>query len=144
MTTPFIAKKDVRRDWYVVDADGKTLGRLAARVATVLVGKHKSSYTPHADNGDFVVVINAAKIHLTGKKWTKKEYIRHSQYPGGLRRRTAAEVHAADPTRIVETAIRGMLPTNHLRAPRMKRLRVFAGSEHGHEAQKPRELQGIS
>ncbi|MDQ6825532.1 MAG: 50S ribosomal protein L13 [Candidatus Eremiobacteraeota bacterium] len=143
MTTTLTAKNDVKREWHVVDADGKTLGRLATRVASVLIGKHKPSYTPHADSGDFVVVINAAKVHLTGKKWSKKEYIRHSQFPGGLRRRTASEVHAADPTSLVEFAIRGMLPTNHLRAPRMKRLRVFADSAHGHEAQKPKVLQGI-
>lgn len=144
MTTTLSAKQGVRRDWHIVDADGKTLGRLAARVASVLIGKHKPDYTPHADSGDFVVVINAAKIHLTGKKWTKKEYFRHSQYPGGLRRRTAAQVHAADPTRIIEMAVRGMLPTNHLRAPRMKRLRVFPAAAHGHEAQKPKTLQGIA
>ena len=144
MRTLLTKPKDVQRDWYVADADGQTLGRLAARVASVLVGKHKANYTPHADSGDFVVVINAAKIHLTGKKWNTKEYIRHSQFPGGLRRRVAAEVHAQDPTRIVETAVKGMLPINHLRAPRMKRLRVFAGSDHQHEAQKPKLLQGIS
>jgi len=107
------------------------------------MGKHKPDYTPHADTGDFVVVTNAAKIHLTGKKWAKKEYIRHSQFPGGLRTRTAAQVHAENPTRIVESAIKGMLPTNKLRASRMKRLRIFAGTEHGHEAQKPKTLTGI-
>jgi large subunit ribosomal protein L13 len=144
MTTPLIAQKDVHRDWYIVDADGKTLGRLAARVAFVLAGKHKSSYTPNADSGDFVVVINAGKVHLSGKKWTKKEYIRHSQYPGGLRRRTASQVHAADPTEIIETAVRGMLPINHLRARRMRRLRIFAAADHAHEAQKPKALQGIA
>ena len=144
MRTPLTAKQDVERDWYIVDAEAKTLGRLAARVATVLSGKHKSSYTPHSDSGDFVIVINAAKIHLTGKKWDKKEHIRHSQFPGGLRRRTAAQVHAADPTRLVVNAVRGMLPTNHLRAPRMKRLRVFAAGDHRHTAQNPKTLQGIA
>ena len=143
MTTTLLSKNGVKRDWFVADADGKTLGRFATRIACVLMGKHKPDYTPHADTGDFVVVTNAAKIHLTGKKWAKKEYIRHSQYPGGLRIRTAAQVHAQDPTRILESAIRGMLPTNHLRASRMKRLRVFAGAEHGHEAQKPKPLTGI-
>jgi large subunit ribosomal protein L13 len=107
------------------------------------MGKHKPDYTPHADTGDFVVVTNAAKIELTGKKWSKKEYRKHSQYPGGLRTRTAAQVHAAEPTRLVQAAIKGMLPTNHLRATRMKRLRIFAGAEHGHEAQKPTALTGI-
>ena len=143
MTTTLVAKNGVKRDWYVADATDKTLGRFATRIASVLMGKHKPDYTPHADNGDFVIVTNAAKIHLTGKKWTNKEYIRHSQYPGGLRRRTAAQVHAQFPTRLVETAVRGMLPTNHLRAQRMKRLRVFAGVEHTHDAHKPKPLTGI-
>lgn len=143
MTTTLLSKNGVKRDWYVADAEDKTLGRFATRIATVLMGKHKPDYTPHADTGDFVIVTNASKIHLTGKKWTKKEYIRHSQFPGGLRTRTASEVHAENPTRIVEAAIKGMLPTNHLRASRMKRLRVFAGPEHDHEAQKPKTLTGI-
>ncbi|HXW50697.1 MAG TPA: 50S ribosomal protein L13 [Candidatus Acidoferrales bacterium] len=143
MTTTLVAKNGVKRDWYVADATDKTLGRFATRIASVLMGKHKPDYTPHADNGDFVIVTNAAKIHLTGKKWTNKEYIRHSQYPGGLRRRTAEQVHAQFPTRLVETAVRGMLPTNHLRAQRMKRLRVFAGVEHTHDAHKPKPLTGI-
>ncbi len=143
MTTTLLSKNGVKRTWYVADADGKTLGRFATRIAAVLMGKHKPDYTPHADTGDFVVVTNAAKIHLSGKKWAKKEYIRHSQFPGGLRTRTAAQVHAENPTRIVESAIKGMLPTNKLRASRMKRLRIFAGTEHGHEAQKPKTLTGI-
>ena len=143
MTTTLLSKNGVKRAWYVADADGKTLGRFASRVATVLMGKHKADYTPHADTGDFVVVTNAAKIHLSGKKWARKEYIRHSQYPGGLRTRTAEQVHAADPKRIVEGAIKGMLPLNHLRASRMKRLRIFAGAEHGHVPQKPKPLTGI-
>ena len=143
MTTTLLSKQGVKRAWYIADAQGKTLGRFATRVASVLMGKHKPDYTPHADTGDFVVVTNAAKINLTGKKWAKKEYKHHSQFPGGLRTRTAAQVHAADPTRLVEGAIKGMLPTNHLRASRMKRLRVFAGAEHGHEAQKPTTLTGI-
>jgi len=143
MTTTLLSKQGRKRTWYVADADGKTLGRFATRVAGVLMGKHKPDYTPHADTGDFVVVTNAAKIHLTGKKWANKQYHKHSQFPGGLRTRSAAQVHAADPTQLVETAIKGMLPTNRLRAQRMKRLRVFAGAEHGHEAQKPTTLTGI-
>ena len=143
MTTTLVSKNGVKRDWYIADASDKTLGRFATRIASVLMGKHKPDYTPHADNGDFVIVTNAAKIHLTGKKWTDKTYIRHSQYPGGLRERTAAQVHAEHPTRIVESAVRGMLPTNHLRAQRMKRLRVFAGAEHTHDAHKPKTLTGI-
>jgi large subunit ribosomal protein L13 len=143
MTTTLLSKQGVKRTWFIADAEGKTLGRFAARIAGVLMGKHKPDYTPHADTGDFVVVTNAAKIHLTGKKWSKKEYRKHSQYPGGLSTRTAAQVHASDPTRIVQAAIKGMLPTNHLRATRMKRLRIFPGTEHGHEAQKPTSLTGI-
>lgn len=143
MTTALVSKNGVKRDWYIADAKEKTLGRFAARIATVLMGKHKPDYTPHADNGDFVIVTNASKIHLTGKKWTKKEYIRHSQFPGGLRRRTAQQVHAEHPTRLVEAAVHGMLPTNHLRAQRMKRLRIFAGDEHTHSAHKPKALTGI-
>lgn len=143
MTTTLLKTKDVKREWFVADADGKTLGRFATRIATVLMGKHKPDFTPHADGGDFVLIINAAKIHLTGKKWNKKEYHRHTQFPGGLVTRTAAQVHAQDPTRIVESAIRGMLPGNHLRASRMRRLRVFAGGAHEHEAQKPKTLTGI-
>ena len=143
MTTTLLSKQGVKRTWFIADAEGKTLGRFAARIAGVLMGKHKPDYTPHADTSDFVVVTNAAKIQLTGKKWSKKEYRKHSQYPGGLRTRTAAQVHAAEPTRLVQAAIKGMLPTNHLRATRMKRLRIFAGAEHGHEAQKPTALTGI-
>ena len=143
MTTTLLSKQGVKRTWFIADAEGKTLGRFAARIAGVLMGKHKPDYTPHADTGDFVVVTNAAKIQLTGKKWSKKEYRKHSQFPGGLRTRTAAQVHASDPTRLVEAAIKGMLPTNHLRATRMKRLRIFAGAEHGHDAQKPTTLTGI-
>jgi large subunit ribosomal protein L13 len=143
MTTVLASRNGVKRDWYVADASGKTLGRLATKVASVLMGKHKPDYTPHADTGDFVIITNAARIHLTGKKWSKKEYIRHSQYPGGLRRRTAEEVHAQHPARLIQTAVRGMLPLNHLRALRMKRLRVFAGEQHTHEAHKPKPLAGI-
>jgi large subunit ribosomal protein L13 len=143
MTTTLLSKQGVKRTWFIADAEGKTLGRFAARVAGVLMGKHKPDYTPHADTGDFVVVTNAEKIHLTGKKWAKKVYQKHSQYPGGLRTRTAAQVHAGNPTRLVLAAITGMLPTNHLRATRLKRLRIFAGAEHGHEAQKPTTLTGI-
>jgi large subunit ribosomal protein L13 len=127
-----------------VDADGKTLGRLATRIATVLMGKHRADFTPHADNGDFVIVVNAAKIHLTGKKWSGKIYIHHSGHPGGLRHQTAAEMRESRPTRLVEHAVRGMLPLNKLRAPRMKRLRIFAGAEHEHAAQNPQPLKTAS
>jgi large subunit ribosomal protein L13 len=141
MRTPLIAMQDVQRTWYVVDAEGKTLGRLATRIARVLTGKHKATYTPNADTGDFVVVVNTDKVHLTGKKWSDKVYYRHSQFPGGLRERTAMQVHAAHPTRVIESAVRGMLPTNRLRAKRMARLRLFAGPSHEHVAQAPQPMK---
>ena len=128
--------------WHVVDADGKTLGRLATRIATVLIGKHRADYEPNRADGDFVVVVNAAKVHLTGKKWSDKIYHRHSQYPGGLRETTAAELRSRKPTLLIENAVRGMLPGNRLRARRLKRLRVFAGPAHDHAAQNPQPLRG--
>lgn len=143
MRTPLIAMQDVQRSWYVVDAEGKTLGRLATRIAKVLTGKHKATYTPHADTGDFVVVVNAEKIHLTGKKWSDKLYHRHSQYPGGLRTQTAGEMRDKHPTRVIETAVRGMIPTNRLRAKRMARLRLFVGPNHQHAAQAPQPMKEV-
>jgi large subunit ribosomal protein L13 len=143
MRTPLLAKQDVERSWYVVDAEGKTLGRLATRIARVLTGKHKATYTPHADTGDFVVVVNAEKVHLTGKKWSDKVYYRHSQYPGGLRKRTAGQVRDLHPTRVIEAAVRGMIPGNKLRAKRMARLRLFAGPSHSHAAQSPQPLKEV-
>ena len=143
MRTPLIAKQDVQRSWYVVDAEGKTLGRLATRIARVLTGKHKPTYTPHADTGDFVVVVNAEKVHLTGKKWADKVYYRHSQYPGGLRMRTAGHVRDSHPTRVIEAAVRGMIPGNKLRAKRMARLRLFAGPSHSHAAQAPQPMKEV-
>jgi large subunit ribosomal protein L13 len=143
MQTSHIAMQDVARSWYLVDAEGKTLGRLATRIARVLTGKHKPSYTPNADTGDFVVVVNAEKVHLTGKKWSDKVYYRHSQYPGGLRERTAGELRATRPTRVIEAAVRGMLPGNRLRAKRMARLRLFAGPKHAHAAQSPQPLKEV-
>ena len=142
-TNQKLAKIGRQRNWYIVDAAGKTLGRLASRIAVVLIGKHEPAYEPSADGGDFVVVVNADKVTLTGKKWSGKLYRRHSGYPGGLRTHTAAQVREAHPTRLVELAVRGMLPQNRLRARRMKRLRVFAGAEHGHAAQNPKPLKGV-
>jgi large subunit ribosomal protein L13 len=143
MRTTLIAMQDVQRAWYVVDAEGKTLGRLATRIAKVLTGKHKPTYTPNSDTGDFVVVVNAEKVHLTGKKWSDKIYYRHSQYPGGLREQTASQMRSAHPTRVIETAVRGMLPGNRLRAKRMARLRLFAGPDHGHAAQAPQPMKEV-
>ena len=143
MSTPLLGMQDVKRSWYVVDADGKTLGRLATRISRVLTGKHKPTYTPHADTGDFVVVVNAEKIRLTGNKWAGKIYYRHSQYPGGLRERTAGQVRDAHPTRLIESAVHGMIPGNRLRAKRMARLRLFVGPDHGHAAQSPEPMKEV-
>lgn len=143
MRTRLMSKNSAQRTWFLVDARDKTLGRLATRVASVLIGKHKADFTPHADTGDCVVVVNAGKVHLTGKKLTTKLYRQHSQFPGGLYTRTAGEIKNDKPERLIEWAVRGMLPLNKLRAPRMKRLRVFAGAEHDHMPQQPQELKGI-
>ena len=125
------------RRWYVADADGQVLGRLASRVATVLRGKHNPGFSPHLDAGDFVVVVNAEKIRLTGNKLAEKQYVRHSEYPGGVRRATAAEVLAKHPTRLVFEAVVGMLPKNRLGRRLATKLKVYAGPDHPHHAQKP-------
>ena len=130
-------KATVNKEWVLVDADGQALGRLASEVAKMLRGKHKPNFTPHVDCGDNVVVTNAAKIKLSGKKWTDKEYIRHTGYPGGQRSLTAQELYDKDPARLVEKAVKGMLPKNKLGADLFRNLRVVVGSEHNHEAQKP-------
>jgi large subunit ribosomal protein L13 len=143
MSTPLLSMQDVKRTWYVVDAEGKTLGRLATRIARVLTGKHKPTYTPHADTGDFVVVVNAEKVHMTGKKWSDKIYYKHSQYPGGLRERNAGQVRDSHPTRLIESAVHGMIPGNRLRSKRMARLRLFVGPDHGHAAQAPQPMKEV-
>lgn len=132
---------DIERKWFVVDAQGKTLGRLATRVATILKGKHKPSYVPHMDVGDFVIVINADKIHVTGHKLDQKMYYRHSGYPGGLSRITLRDQLVKHPTRAVELAVRGMLPKNRLGRRMLRKLKVYASHEHPHEAQKPQVLE---
>jgi len=131
---------DLKSDWFVVDATDQVLGRLASGVAAILRGKHKPTYTPHLNTGDHVVVINAAKVKVTGTKLQTKEYTRYSGYPGGLRRRTLEKAQELDPTFPVTTAVRGMLQRNTLGADMLKRLRVYAGAEHGHAAQKPKVL----
>jgi large subunit ribosomal protein L13 len=141
MRTQLLAKDAIKRQWFVVDAKGQTLGRLSARIAAVLIGKHKPDFTPHADCGDYVIVVNAEQVHLTGKKWTDKLYRHHTQYPGGLLTQTAGDIKAKHPERLVEYAVRGMLPLNKIRALRMKRLRVFVGAEHDHGAHKPQPLK---
>lgn len=125
------------RKWYVADADGQVLGRLASRIASALRGKNSPGYSPHLDAGDFVVVVNAARIRLTGSKLNDKVYIRHTEYPGGVRRATAAEVLAKHPTRLVHEAVVGMLPKNRLGRQLATKLKVYAGAEHPHRAQNP-------
>ena len=135
-------KATVEKNWLVVDADQKILGRVASEVAKIIRGKHKASFTPHADCGDNVIVINADKVRLTGKKWTKKEYIRHTGYPGGQRFETPLEVkERKSSTILVEKAVRGMLPKNRLGRQIFKNLYVYEGAEHPHEAQKPKEVK---
>lgn len=131
---------DLKSDWYVVDATDQVLGRLASGVAAILRGKHKPTYTPHLNTGDHVVVINAAKVKVTGGKLQSKQYTRYTGYPGGLRTRTLEKAQQLDPTFPVTTAVRGMLQRNTLGADMLKRLRVYAGAEHGHAAQKPKAL----
>ena len=145
MRTTFMANAGtIERKWYVVDAEGKTLGRLSSEIASILRGKHKPTYTPHVDTGDHVIIINAEKIELTGKKLTDKIYYRHSQFPGGLKSRTALEMRTNYPTKMLELAIKGMLPKGSLGRQMAKKLHVYAGSEHQHQAQQPEvyELRG--
>ncbi|GAB7387263.1 50S ribosomal protein L13 [Bacillaceae bacterium] len=142
MRTTYMAKpNEVERKWWVVDAEGQTLGRLASQVAALLRGKHKPEFTPHIDTGDFVIVINADKVHLTGKKLQKKVYYRHSGWPGGLKKTTAGEMLRTKPEKMVEMAIKGMLPKNRLGRKLAKKLKVYAGNEHPHQAQKPEVWQ---
>lgn len=145
MRTTYMAKpNEVERKWYIVDATGKTLGRLSSEVAAIIRGKHKPQFTPHVDTGDFVVIINAEKIHLTGKKLQKKMYYRHSMYTGGLKVTSAYDMINNKPERVLELAIFGMLPKNRLGDAMKTKLKVFAGSEHPHQAQQPEvwELRG--
>lgn len=142
MRTTYMAKpNEVERKWYVVDAAGQTLGRLASEVAALLRGKHKPQFTPHVDVGDYVIVINAEKVELTGTKWLTKKYYTHSQYPGGLKVRTAGELRATRPERLIELAVYGMLPKNKLGHQMRGKLKVYAGPEHPHQAQKPEVYQ---
>jgi large subunit ribosomal protein L13 len=130
-------KEDVERKWYVVDAEGETVGRLSTKIATVLRGKHKPGYTPHVDCGDNVIVVNADKVKFSGSKWDQKEYLRYSGYPGGQKRTKASEMLVKKPTEIVEKAVKGMLPKNRLGNQMFKKLFTYAGPEHPHAAQKP-------
>lgn len=142
MKTTFMANpQNVERKWYVVDAEGQTVGRLAAEVAKVLRGKHKPTFTPHVDTGDFVIVINAEKAVFTGKKLTDKIYFRHSGYNGGTTFTPAGQMQAKFPERVIEKAIRGMLPKNRLGEQMYRKLNVYAGPEHPHAAQQPEKLE---
>ena len=131
---------EVKRDWLVVDASHKVLGRLASQVALRLRGKHKAEYTPHVDTGDYIIVLNADKIRVTGQKATQKMYYRHTEYPGGIKSESFEKLLARRPTRIIELAIKGMLPKNPLGREMFRKLKVYAGNEHPHAAQQPKEL----
>ena len=139
--TPSANKESANKQWLIVDAEGKNLGRLSSEVAAVLRGKHKPLFTPHADCGDYVIVVNAEKIALTGKKWDEKVYIRYTGYPGGQRFATPTEMMAKHPTAMVEMAVRGMLPKNRLGSAVYRNLFVYAGSDHKQQAQQPTEYK---
>jgi len=132
---------EITREWYLVDAEGKTLGRLATQIADTLRGKRKPQYTPHVDTGDFVIVVNAEKVRVTGNKLDQKRYYRHSGYPGGLRSRTLREQLDRRPTEVLRVAVKGMLPKNRLARQQITKLKIYAGPEHPHEAQNPRPLE---
>lgn len=138
----FTAKtKDIEREWFVVDAEGQTLGRLASRIAPILRGKHKPIYTPHMDCGDYVIVINADKVRVTGRKLDQKMYYRHSGYPGGLKSISLRDQLAKHPERVIEAAVKGMLPKNKLGRRMFKKLKVYTGDSHPHQAQQPKPLE---
>jgi len=141
MNTFMAKKEEVDRQWYVIDATGKPLGRLASRVATLLRGKHKAIYTPHVDTGDHVIVVNAEKVVLTGKKLEQKIYYRHSGYPGGLKTMNYKRFMEKSPERVIEKAVRGMLPHNTLGRQMIKKLKVYKGSTHPHQSQQPQDFE---
>ncbi|PJF41472.1 MAG: 50S ribosomal protein L13 [Chloroflexi bacterium] len=136
-----VSEDDIERSWWVVDAEGQNLGRLATRIATILRGKHKPTYSPHLDVGDYVIVINCEKIAVTGNKLNDKVYYRHSQYPGGLKQVTLGDQLDKFPERVIEAAVRGMLPKNALGRKMFRKLKVHAGPTHPHEAQQPKPLE---
>lgn len=140
MKTYFANNENVEHKWYLVDASNKVLGRLATQIAKYLRGKHKPEYTPHADAGDYIVVINAAEVKVTGNKEKEKVYYRHSGYPGGIKETTFEKLRDKDPTRIIEIAVKGMLPKNPLGRAMLRKLKVYAGAEHPHDAQQPVEI----
>ena len=134
-------KEEVIRNWFIVDADGEIAGRLASRIAHILQGKHKTDYTPHVDTGDYVIVVNAEKIRFTGDKFNSKVYTSYTGYPGGLKKRTVREMIASKPFAVIENAVKGMLPKNKLGRSMFKKLFVYAGPDHPHQAQKPQEFK---
>jgi large subunit ribosomal protein L13 len=139
--TPWVKKEEVKREWYIVDAKDKILGRLASKLAYMLQGKHRPDYTPHVDQADFIVIINADKIRLTGKKWDQKIYWRHSGYLGGLKLQTARQLLEKHPERLIYLAVKRMLPRNRLRKRLLKKLKIYAGPNHPHLAQNPKPLE---
>ena len=141
MKTYLAPVNEIEKKWYVVDADDKILGRLATEIASRLRGKHKPTFSPFIDNGDFIIVTNADKIQLTGKKWDDKKYYRHTGYMGGIKETTARELLEKHPTDLVMTAVKGMLPKNKIGRAQLKKLKVYAGADHPHEAQQPEELE---
>ncbi|MEA3344786.1 MAG: 50S ribosomal protein L13 [Chloroflexota bacterium] len=136
-----VKSEDIQREWWVVDAEGKTLGRLASRIARILRGKHKPIYSPHLDTGDFVIVINAGQVVVTGRKLDQKKYYHYSGYPGGLEAVTLRRQLELHPTRVLRSAVRGMLPKNRLGRKMLKKLKIYAGPEHPHQAQQPKSLE---
>ncbi|KTD50404.1 50S ribosomal protein L13 [Legionella quinlivanii] len=132
---------EVKRDWFIIDASDKTLGRLATEIARRLRGKHKAEYTPHVDTGDYIVVTNAEKVTVTGRKFKEKMYYHHSGFPGGIKSTSFEKLQAKNPTRIIELAVKGMLPKNPLGREMYRKLKVYAGSEHPHAAQQPKQLE---
>lgn len=141
MSTPFAKKEEVSKNWYVVDLTDKTLGRAATQIAHVLRGKHKATFTPSVDTGDFVIVLNAEKVRLTGNKLFQKTYYSHSGYTGSLKSITADKLLQDNPEEVIKKAVKGMLPKNKLGRQMYKKLKVYSGSEHPHQAQQPKELQ---
>lgn len=141
MKTYTATPSDVTRSWYIIDASSAPLGKIASKVAQLLIGKGKPQFTKHIDCGDYVIIVNAAQLKVSGNKPEAKKYYHHSQHPGGLRERTLNEQMIADPTQVIRHAVRGMLPVNKLRDERLNRLKIYAGTEHSHEAQKPTEIK---
>ncbi|RAK07750.1 LSU ribosomal protein L13P [Halanaerobium saccharolyticum] len=141
MSTYMANNETVERNWYVVDAADKTLGRLASEIAQYIRGKHKPTFTPHVDMGDYVIVVNAEKIKLTGKKWDDKKHYSHTNYPGGINEITYRELRAKNPEFIIEKAVKGMLPHNKLGRKMIKKLKVYSGANHPHQAQQPEQLE---